>query len=166
VNKYYLTVVKGNLRDELVLRDRMVKDSETNTVKVTDADTGDGKLMETIARPLAHAKGYTLVEVQLVTGRTHQIRAHLGKAGYPVAGDAKYGNRRVNESIAAAYGLSTQFLHAYKLEFTGACEPLEHLAGLTVTAPLPPQFAELAKGIFGEKTAAPYTDTEVNRREK
>ena len=90
VRKYYLAIVSGILDKNLRLSDKMVKKAGKNRVTVTDIDEGEGKLMETFARPLKSAGGYTLVEVELITGRTHQIRAQLAKAGFPIIGDEKY----------------------------------------------------------------------------
>lgn len=155
VSKYYLTVVAGALERELILRDRMEKDSRTNRVTVTAINDGEeqptgGKVMETIARPLVLGKGYTLVEVELVTGRTHQIRAHLAQAGYPVMGDAKYGRREVNAAAARKFGLTTQFLHAHRLVFHKGAAPLEYLAGREILCPLPEALAGIKKGLFDQ----------------
>lgn len=155
VEKYYLTIVSGNLRRELVLSDYLTKDHETNTVTISSSPRAgaEEKSIETIARPVAWAKGYTLVEVELVTGRTHQIRAHMQKAGYPVIGDEKYGSRDVNAKIKKAFGLSTQFLHAYRLVFSDALPPLEYLAGKEFTAPLTENLEAIRAAIFDRKNA-------------
>lgn len=115
ISKYYLTVVAGEMKSEIELKGKLEKDVKSNTVKISDSTDGDGKQIETIARPIKTAKGYTLVEVELVTGRTHQIRAHLSHNGFPIIGDTKYGDKRVNDKIKRKYGLTTQLLHAYRL---------------------------------------------------
>ena len=150
VSKYYITIVKGNMRKPLILKDKMEKDSATNTVKVKSADEESGKLMETIARPIAAVPGYTLLEVELITGRTHQIRAQLAKAGYPIIGDAKYGSQNVNRMIETKYGLSTQFLHAYKLYFENGSGVLSYLAGTEIRSELPENLTKIKEDIFKE----------------
>ncbi|MBE6037346.1 MAG: RluA family pseudouridine synthase [Clostridiales bacterium] len=147
VRKYYLTVVYGHLEKELHLVDRMEKDSRTNQVRVLPQTAEEGKVMETVARPLQKLGNCTLVEVELVTGRSHQIRAHLGKAGYPVIGDEKYGNPRFNRTVKERFGLSTQFLHAYRLCFDEAPEPLENLKGKEVRSELPPLLQKMKDGL-------------------
>ena len=148
VRKYYMTVVYGEMKRNLQLKDKMEKDEKTNTVKVLDLESGEGKVMETIAKPLKTAKGYTLVEVELVTGRTHQIRAHLADAGFPVIGDVKYAIKGQNKKIEQKYKLSTQLLHAYKLCFDGGIAPLEYMKGIEVKANLPANFEEIKADLF------------------
>ena len=150
VSKYYITIAKGNVRGPLILRDRMEKDSAANTVRVKDEGEKGGKLMETIARPLANVPGYTLLEVELITGRTHQIRAHLARAGHPIIGDAKYGNPQVNRMIEKKYGLSTQFLHAYRLYFESGSGILGYLAGTEIRSELPENLKKIKEDIFKE----------------
>lgn len=147
IRKYYLTVVRGELKRSLQLADRMEKDEAANKVKVHGAPEG-GKLMETIARPLAKRDGYTLTEVELLTGRTHQIRAHLAAAGYPVIGDLKYGDSGTNRKIKQRFGLSTQFLHAYKLCFDRSKEPLNYMTGKEIFSDLPPFLEEIREALF------------------
>jgi len=151
VRKYYLTVVHGEMKTSLKLKDRMEKDEKTNIVRVLDPGTERGKLMETIARPLKTAKGYTLVEVELVTGRTHQIRAHLAKAGFPVIGDVKYAGKGQNKKIKRDFDLTTQLLHAYKLCFDDGITPLEYMKGLEIKADLPANFKAIWESLFGNE---------------
>lgn len=148
INKYYLTIVHGELKKELILKDKMEKDESRNTVRVIGLDSEEGKVMETIARPLKTAKGYTLVEVELVTGRTHQIRAHLAKAGYPVIGDVKYGGKTQNKKVDQKFQLTTQFLHAYRLYFIDGVSPLEYVKGLEVKSDLPPHLEAIRVSLF------------------
>ena len=147
VNKYYMTIVKGRVKGELNLRDRMVKDERTNKVRVLSMDE-EGRDMETIVRPIETGRDFTLVEVELITGRTHQIRAHLAKAGHPVIGDVKYGDRKVNEMVRRRFNLNTQLLHAYKLTFRGCTGALEYLNDLEITADLPEDFANIRRELF------------------
>lgn len=144
VSKYYLTIVAGRMDSPLALRDRMTKDSRRNVVSITSDE--DGKLMETVARPLETSDRFTLAEVELLTGRTHQIRTHLASAGYPVIGDIKYGNREVNREMKQKFGLTTQLLHAWKLVFREG-----PLAGTEVESELPERFAGIKNELFGRK---------------
>lgn len=150
IRKYYLTVVAGELRKELDLIDRMEKENSKNRVRVLKDEETQGKIMETIARPIKYAGGYTLVEVELVTGRTHQIRAHLAKAGYPIIGDTKYGNPLVNRKVQQNFSLSTQFLHAYRLCFDEILPPLTNMKGKEIKSSLPANLDCIKKKMFGE----------------
>ncbi len=148
VSKFYLTILAGNLTDEIHLKGSLTKDESKNMVKVSD-DSADGeKEIETIARPLENRPGYTLAEVELITGRTHQIRAHMASAGYPVIGDAKYGKPSVNKRLSERFGLTTQLLHAYRLRFNEASGELAYLKGKVIDAELPAMFAKVKGELF------------------
>lgn len=110
-----------------------------------ESQTNKGDLKRAENRiPKKKSEGFTLIEAELVTGRTHQIRAHLAQAGFPIIGDAKYGDRRVNKIIKEKFGLTTQLLHAARLEF-------EDKGGIMkVTAPLPKRFEEIKIALFGK----------------
>ena len=107
VSKYYVTLVKGSLKESLVLQDRIEKDHGRNISQVTE-NNADGKSAETFVKPIAVKNGFSVVEVELVTGRTHQIRVHLSHEGYPLVGDMKYGDRKVNGMAKNRLGLTTQ----------------------------------------------------------
>ena len=95
----------------------------------------EGQHAVTTFKPIEQfGKVATLLDVDLGTGRTHQIRVHAAHAGYPVAGDEKYGDREKDAKLKA-YGLSRMFLHAASLTFRRGEEPF------TATAPLPPELA-------------------------
>ncbi|MBQ3291538.1 MAG: RluA family pseudouridine synthase [Mogibacterium sp.] len=160
VSKYYLTIVHGDLNEEKVLTGTLIKDGSSNKVTVRNGDQGqDGLSIKTIVRPIDHFRygngsKATLVEVQLVTGRSHQIRAHLASIGHPVIGDIKYASasvRRANEYIAKNYHLTTQLLHAYRLVIDEAAQGLEYLSGRVFAAPVPPVFAGILESMRSRK---------------
>ena len=153
VSKYYITIATGNLREELYIDDRLSKDTGKNRVRITAA----GQSAVSVARPLEHSKDgrFTLVEVELVTGRTHQIRVHLAGKGFPLAGDSKYGTssagRKANDALRK-YGVTTQLLHAARLSFGGIPEEFTALAGLKnkeIKAPIPAEFRRVWDGLKG-----------------
>ena len=150
IKKYYWTIVAGEMNEPLILRDFMEKDGLTNTVtvKANKDELIKGKVMETIATPLAVNRGYSLVEVELITGRTHQIRAHLAKEGFPVIGDPKYGRASVNKVMWDKFQLATQLLHAARLEFIGGEGCLSGMQGTKVESQLPADFELIKNKLF------------------
>lgn len=147
VEKAYLTIVKGTLTKPLTLKARMERDGKTNITKILSGNSGEGRVMVTEVRPLAVGKEYTLVEALLLTGRTHQIRAQLAAAGFPVIGDRKYGDADANRQAARKYGLAAQLLHAYRLTVSEGFGSLLYLKGKNFRAEPPARFAEIAEGL-------------------
>ena len=147
IGKYYMTVVSGRFDKAMTFGDRLVKDCSSNTVEVAGGE--DGKDALTYVEPVLPGNNYSIVRIRLVTGRTHQIRVHLSHAGFPLLGDPKYGSSRGN-SQAAKLGVSTQLLHAYRLEFNNMPEELSYLEGKVVEVPLPGEFEKIKRAIIEE----------------
>lgn len=145
LKKYYRCLVKGQIKEARYIKGYLEKDRQTNKVAISKSMLEGSVPIETEYMPVAAGRDATLLEVHLITGRTHQIRAHLASIGHPVIGDYKYGDRRTNDEYKEAYGLSAQFLHAYRLEFPELKGPLAHLSGKEFTASLPELFKKIAE---------------------
>jgi len=148
IDKYYLTIIKGKIEKETILESKMLKDEDKNQIRVLPLDSKEGKSMETIIYPMEKLKGFTLVKVKIVTGRTHQIRAHLSSIGHPIIGDTKYGEGRINRKFKDV-GLETQLLHSYILEFKDTSDSLDYLKGKSFKAPIPRDFEKVLRSIDG-----------------
>lgn len=114
LHKLYLCVVHGKLKNETeTLEGYLVKNESKNKVFVSKKSSDESKFIKTKYTVLGHKNGLSLLEVDLLTGRTHQIRAHLASIGHPLLGDGKYGKNEQNKK----YGYKKQCLCSYKLIF-------------------------------------------------
>lgn len=145
IKKFYRTICAGCLKEPQTIHGYLAKDTEKNRVRVweqkdkapqksdpvhtaympidwTGRSRADGQALISggLVPQSAEASAsyvYTLLEVELITGKTHQIRAHLAGIGHPLIGDFKYGNAEINNQLKRQYGLSHQLLHACRVEF-------------------------------------------------
>lgn len=145
LKKFYRCLVLGEVKKDSYIKGYLTKDEKTNKVTVTSKPSGESSPIETSYQVIASNGRYTLLEVHLITGRTHQIRAHLASIGHPIAGDYKYGNRTANEYLKSEYKLTHQLLHAYRLEMPAITGELENLSNKIFTAPLPKRFTNILR---------------------
>lgn len=126
------------------------KDERNNKVSVTDnpPTKGDYDKVETRVEVITQRNGYVLLEVQIITGKSHQIRAQLAAVGHPVAGDNKYGNRKINSDLKKHHGLENHLLHAYNYTFRDLPSGWTYLNDKTFQAPMPQEFEMLANKLM------------------
>ena len=136
--KYYYTIVAGEMKQRIHEKAYIVKDTKKNQSKIQNLESPGASMIETAFTPLCTKNGFTLLQVQLFTGKSHQIRAHLQSLGYPMAGDTKYGNPAVNRKLRERYHLNHQLLHAGRLVLPDIPE---------ITDPLPAEFQKVADGL-------------------
>jgi len=162
--KFYRTICVGSLEADRLgaateLQGYLQKDSRANRVTVRPLPQKAGEYIRTAYRPIKRyciptaplgkqqkrpadwskydARVFTELEVELITGKSHQIRAHLASIGHPLVGDGKYGNASVNQLFRQRFGLRWQLLHAWRLQFPALEGVLAPLSGSCIQAPLP-----------------------------
>lgn len=153
IHKYYQCLVSGEIRDVKTVDGWLLKDEKKNQVRIlTEAEArrfggrgGDEepKRIRTKYEPIATDGRFTLLRVTLLTGRSHQIRAHLASLGHPIVGDSKYGG--VSKVNPSGRTVKYQLLHSYRLEFPKLAEPFAYLSGRVFEAPMPGYFGSVLK---------------------
>ena len=140
LDKYYRTIVSGKMDKEYKLSGFLYKDEAKNKVFIKNEDPHDDRysFIETLFKPLKYSDkdNLTLLEVKLITGKTHQIRAHLSSQHLPIIGDVKYGGKKIG-------GLNYQLLHCYRISFPADNQMpagFEDLAGKEFVAKVPEIF--------------------------
>ena len=133
ITKEYKALVVGKFEGTKHIDAPLLKDQKTGLVRISK----QGKNAETIVKFAENHGDFTLVNVQILTGRTHQIRVHLASIGYPVVGDAKYGDFKANKDVREKYKFENQFLTAYKLSFGQLKGHLSYLSGKSFEVKLP-----------------------------
>lgn len=135
VEKTYMALVRGEVKDETASIDMPIARSTKDRKKM--AVSKDGRNAVTHFKVLERFNGYTLLEVKIETGRTHQIRVHMSHIGYPVVGDMVYSNGK------NPFGIEGQMLHSYNLVFK---HPITKET-LNLQAPLPKYFEEVLEDL-------------------
>lgn len=142
ISKYYLALVKGSVDKKATIDGYLKKDIQNNKVSIsTLAVSKDEDYIKTSYEPVKYieimSQTLTLLKVHLITGKTHQIRAHIASIGHPVIGDYKYGDKHINDKFKTKYNISSQLLHSYSLSFPQLDNDMKNLSNKEFIAPLP-----------------------------
>lgn len=148
VDKYYLTIVKGKVNRNSVETAYIYKDTSINKVEISNVENKNTKKIVTGFRPIKSTNEYTMLEVDLITGKSHQIRAHLASLGLPIIGDRKYGDEKINSIFKTKFSLENQFLFAYKITFKISNGSLSYLNNKVFEATLPPVYENIKNYLF------------------
>lgn len=137
IQKYYLCVVYGKLDQSMNITGYITKDEYRNKVTVHQEETFQSTPIETEYEPLYYSEQFSVLKVHLITGRSHQIRAHLASIGHPVLGDPKYDSAE-SRRLSKRFSLQTQLLHAWKIITPDLTE---------FTTPIPESFQPFWKSV-------------------
>lgn len=147
VKKYYMALVTGKIKDGRY--DAFIsKEESQNISKVFDEGGKDRKKISMEVKTLQTVGSYSLLDLELITGRSHQLRAHLSHLGNPIVGDSKYGDKKLNSFYANKYGVKYQFLYAYKLVFKNCPEYLAYMENKTIAESLPPVLKKIKNDVM------------------
>lgn len=167
VKKYYICIVAGEMKDTRLLNGLWSKNTRNNKVTIDMVENIPNSYsfpskywikgnvpVQTLVAPVITNGRYTVVKIGLLTGKSHQIRAHMKSYGFPLIGDYKYGQKSVNDYFTAKYGLKSQLLHAYVMNIEGMGE---------YVAELPEQFIKILKGegLYSDSMEELYVNTEL-----
>lgn len=143
LHKYYQCIVIGKVDKAQLIKGYLIKNEATNQVQISDIELPDADYIETRYQPLQWGEDYTLLEVELITGKPHQIRAHLASIDRAIIGDYKYGNRSINNRYREQYGVTSQLLHSYRLVMPVLGGEMSHLSEREFKTELPSEFRQI-----------------------
>ncbi|HJC23897.1 MAG TPA: RluA family pseudouridine synthase [Candidatus Eisenbergiella merdavium] len=146
LRKYYRLFVAGRPPKEGIAESWLLREENSNQVRIYEKKPQDSRAVpvRTGWRLLESFGDCSFLEVELFTGKTHQIRAQMAALGFPLIGDARYGNEAVNRKFRRA-GVHSQLLHAFRLEFPPLDGPFLGLSERSVVAPEPETFARVRR---------------------
>lgn len=151
LRKYYLCLVKGKVDKRADIDGYLIKNENHNRVQITTTQSKDAVRIRTAYEPLAYGvwkeQTYTLLKVHLITGKSHQIRAHLKSIGHPIVGDTKYGEKAMYHRFKKDFGICYQLLHAWQLHIGNAAYLPEKYHNQVWEAPLPEDFCTVLNGL-------------------
>lgn len=147
LEKHYIALVKGKTKKEETINKRLLKDEKKKFVKV------DPNGLEAITKYklITNNDNYSLLKVNLLTGRTHQIRVHMSSINHPLINDEKYGDFRENKEFTDKFKYKYQFLHSYMMIFKEMPGHLNYLSNKTFIAPLKQTQKNILKKLFKEE---------------
>ena len=146
IGKHYLCLVTGDIEKDGEVDAPLRKNFDTKKVVVAPLSSG-AKTAKTIFHPIERFGDFTLLDVTLVTGRTHQIRVHMSYIRHHVVGDGKYGDFKVNNLVEREYGFKNQFLHASEVHFGQLEKPLGNLSRKSFKAEMPDEYKTLLEAL-------------------
>ena len=145
-DKYYLAAVWGEVSEGCHIDGYLSKDAKTNKVTIKKIANEDSSYIQTAYEPVKTTyisinnkkMPITLLKIKLITGKTHQIRAHLASINHSLLGDDKYGNKKLNIDLKKQYKINYQLLHSYQLCFkdTPSLQALNNLNNMVIEAPI------------------------------
>lgn len=148
LEKHYIALVKGITPNEGTISKKLHKDEKK---KIVTVDEKYGLEAITKYSKLIDNNQYSLLKVQLLTGRTHQIRVHMNSINHPLVNDEKYGDYKTNKEFSEYFNYKYQFLHSYIIKFKDLPEKLKYLENKTFKAPLKKEQKEILKKLFKEE---------------
>lgn len=147
IEKYYMALVKGRIKDG-IYKGYILKNEDSNISKVYSERVPNSKEIAMEVKTLQSCGTFSHIEINLLTGRSHQLRAHLASLGNPIVGDSKYGDRKLNSFFVNRYGLDYQFLYAYKVIFKSDSDELRYMKNKTIAESLPPVLKKIKNDVF------------------
>lgn len=143
VEKKYLSLVSGQITEEGKVEAPIRKNFQLKKMVVASEKNG-GKKAVTLYKPINVYDDSTLLEITLMTGRTHQIRVHMSYIRHHVIGDYKYGDFKINNKYKNKYVINSHLLHSYSLRFTDLQKDFYYLNNKEFIAELPEAFSNIA----------------------
>ncbi len=147
LEKHYIALVKGKTQNKGIIEKRLHKDEKKKFVTI---DEKHGLEAITKYTKITDNMQYSLLKVQLLTGRTHQIRVHMSSINHPLINDEKYGDYKTNKEFLNQHHYKYQFLHSYIIKFNNMPNKLKYLENKTFKAPLKKEQKEILLKLFKE----------------